>query len=376
MAAKPNLVKAIGNRVSTELNAPMTDSALSLTVADPTNASSAGGVVVIDYGITGKEEYVYVNAVSSNTFTVANDGRGLYGSAAVAHDQGATVYDIGVAAHINNLITAVLVEHDDGGKHTTIDSALVTSGNDVTSSNKAVDNHVDNFLNDAIVSANNLLLTSSVVIDSGGWVERQTLSPAYQAATTIRISSQDVTHLFPKGTKLRLKQGGSYKYFYVTASAFSTHTDLTITGGTDYTLTNAAITDFAIAYGVANGFPEWFTVATPTYGAGGSMTFTSVTTYSNKLRLVGNTATYTLYAVGATGGTASNEITATLPISASLAASSITPGAATVTEGTQVAGVSYISASSPTIVRVRRYDSANFGLGASRAISCSISYTI
>ena len=52
----------------------------------------------------------------------------------------------------------------------------------------------------------------------------------------------DANSRFSLGDKLRLKQGGSYKYFYIIDL---TSTVLTITGGTDYTLTNAIITDIA-----------------------------------------------------------------------------------------------------------------------------------
>lgn len=77
-----------------------------------------------------------------------------------------------------------------------------------------------------------------------GWKYAGTYGPAYQAATTIRFTSQDLTWLFEVRDKLRLKQGGAYKYFQVTGVTFSTHTDLTITGLGDYTLDNATITDF------------------------------------------------------------------------------------------------------------------------------------
>lgn len=65
----------------------------------------------------------------------------------------------------------------------------------------------------------------------------------YASSTTFTISG-DKTGNYQKGDKIRLKQGGSYKYFYITAVSYSApNTTVTITGGTDYTLANATITD-------------------------------------------------------------------------------------------------------------------------------------
>lgn len=88
---------------------------------------------------------------------------------------------------------------------------------------------------------------------SGSW--------SYASATTITVPS-GATSVYQKGDRIRLKQGGGYKYFYVTAVASTT---LTVSGGTDYTVANAAITD--AAYSRASlpfGFPSFFSY-TPTW---------------------------------------------------------------------------------------------------------------
>lgn len=76
-----------------------------------------------------------------------------------------------------------------------------------------------------------------------GWVNPE-ITPTYSSVSgqvgVITVPS-DATTLFEVGDKIRFKQGGGYKYFYVTAV---TSTSLSITGGSEYTLTNAAITDF------------------------------------------------------------------------------------------------------------------------------------
>src|SRR3990170_4526164 len=80
----------------------------------------------------------------------------------------------------------------------------------------------------------------------------------YVSATTFTVSG-DVTAQFRKGTKLKLTQTTA-KYFYVIGSSYGApNTTVTITGGTDYTLANAAITLPYYSYQEApQGFPDWF----------------------------------------------------------------------------------------------------------------------
>lgn len=66
---------------------------------------------------------------------------------------------------------------------------------------------------------------------------------------------------YQKGDKIRLKQGGSYKYFYVVDNP-NTNT-LVLCGGTDYVVANSAITDIYVSK-VHNpmGFPADFWLST------------------------------------------------------------------------------------------------------------------
>lgn len=79
----------------------------------------------------------------------------------------------------------------------------------------------------------------------------------YASATTFTVSG-DQTAIFAKGTKIKLTQT-TVKYFYVTASSYSSpNTTVAITGGSDYTLSNAAITNPAYSYASPPDFPGWF----------------------------------------------------------------------------------------------------------------------
>ena len=82
----------------------------------------------------------------------------------------------------------------------------------------------------------------------------------YASANTFTIEG-DYTALYKKGMKVRYKQGGSFKYGYVvTDSTYSSpDTTVTVTGGSDYLLTNSAITDNYLST-TENpiGFPKGF----------------------------------------------------------------------------------------------------------------------
>lgn len=79
-----------------------------------------------------------------------------------------------------------------------------------------------------------------------GWTEANetwTYASADDPTFTFTISG-DKTGKYTPGSRLRLKQAGAYKYFLVTAVSYSSpNTTVTIYGGTDYDLANAAITD-------------------------------------------------------------------------------------------------------------------------------------
>jgi hypothetical protein len=98
-------------------------------------------------------------------------------------------------------------------------------------------------------------------------------------ATTITVAS-GAASIYQKGDKLRFKQtAGTYVYMYVVSVA---DTVLTVTGGSDYTVANEAITVPAYSH-IENplGFPQWFNLTAPVWdvavyddGSGGQPTTT------------------------------------------------------------------------------------------------------
>jgi hypothetical protein len=107
-------------------------------------------------------------------------------------------------------------------------------------------------------------LETEALINMGGWVSANE-TWTYASATTITISG-DKSGKYQKGDKIKLTQT-TVKYFYIVNVVYSSpNTTLTITGGTSYTLTNAAISaNFYSKADNPQGFPGYFTYApTPT----------------------------------------------------------------------------------------------------------------
>lgn len=112
------------------------------------------------------------------------------------------------------------------------------------------------FLTLADATATQAALTT-IIPDSGGWLVGEAWT--YVSATSFSVAS-DVTAKYAKGDKIKLTQT-SVKYFYITnVSAFGAGiTTITVNGGSDYTLANAAITSpFYSKTATPNGFPDWF----------------------------------------------------------------------------------------------------------------------
>jgi hypothetical protein len=111
-----------------------------------------------------------------------------------------------------------------------------------------------------------------------GWINPNE-TWAYASANTITVPSGAVSR-YSKGDKIKLTQT-TVKYFYITAVA---DTLLTITGGNDYTLTNATITSNYYSHENSPiGFPSWFNF-TPAFTAGltvGNATRTGKFTINN-----------------------------------------------------------------------------------------------
>jgi len=104
-------------------------------------------------------------------------------------------------------------------------------------------------------------------IGSGGWIEVPDGSWTYASANTITVPS-GAALIYEVSDQLRAKQGVGYKFWDVIGVA---DTVLTVTGGSDYTVANATITDAAFSKGGGVGHPVWFDY-TPTGIAASNVT--------------------------------------------------------------------------------------------------------
>jgi len=86
----------------------------------------------------------------------------------------------------------------------------------------------------------------------------------YASATTFTVAG-DRTAKYQKGTRLKLTQTTT-KYFVCVGVSFAAGvTTVTVTGGSDYSLANAVISDPYYSYAVSpQGYPDWFAY-TPTF---------------------------------------------------------------------------------------------------------------
>jgi hypothetical protein len=203
------------------------------SVTGLTNGSVFVGV--IEPGTTNQQVFTGIVNTGGSSITGVVWTRG----ANVAHAAGVTVVDYVTGTAINLIVTGILKQHTQAGAHTGLTTdTLTTSGN-------------------ASVGGSATLATL-IPQAWDGWVY-DTHTWTYVSATSFKITGVNVTALFPTGTKIKLIQSGVTAYFYVTGATFSTDTTVTITGGSDYTLSNTTITSPAYSYATTpQGFPGWF----------------------------------------------------------------------------------------------------------------------
>jgi hypothetical protein len=116
--------------------------------------------------------------------------------------------------------------------------------------------------------------------------------------------------------------------------------------------------------GVA-GFPLNWNTWTPTYSCEAGMTFTGVTTNAARYIQIGKLVFYYISFSGTTGGTAKTYLAATPPVTP---ANAFAAGAGYAVDNGVICGAAVQV--STTNIYARRYDSANFTLGAGRSGVC------
>lgn len=105
----------------------------------------------------------------------------------------------------------------------------------------------------------------------------------------------------------------------------------------------------------------------PTYTAGGTMGWGSITTAYAEYLKIGRSYWYRVKATGTTSGSAHTDLMFTLPATPNEASTEEAGGVWTVSTGTIGGGIAFTTSSNRMIVR--KYDSSSWGIGASTGFS-------
>lgn len=171
--------------------------------------------------------------------------------------------DLSMATFVNNDVSpGAVVQASDHNEQGSRIAAVVNGGienaNIATNAGISGTKLANTSVSNAKLSDNSIVPEDKLASDSG-WRE-VTDAWSYDSPTTITVPS-DATTKYSIGDKIKLTQT-TVKYFYVVGVASTT---LTITGGTDYTLVNAAISDVSYSkVATPLDFPQWLNY-TPTW---------------------------------------------------------------------------------------------------------------
>jgi len=212
---------------------------------------------------TPSKKEAIVGTVSGSN--VINCQRGAEGTAQ-AHSAGAIVEILFTAKHWNDLIDNYKTQHNSDGTHSKIqglDNNQAITQKDNTGTARDILK---------LDSSNNLIIGGTGInkaifyVPFDGWIAANE-TWTYASATSFTVSG-DVTGKYQKGDKIKLTQSSTVKYFYITNVSYSApNTTITITGGSDYSLDNATITNNYYSKAEnPQGFPAYFNY-TPTWTA-------------------------------------------------------------------------------------------------------------
>ena len=277
------------------------DTVTTIPLSSSTNLPTGTAVsVVIDrVDANGTEtptlEETSIGIVSSTN--LVSCVRGEEGTAQ-AHDAGAVVEVLLTSNMWNDMVDWGVVEHSQLGVHTT---AAVTTL-------KASGVEINTGTEDGKIVTPKAIEDSKVLMSDktwDAWIEAGAMT--YASATTITVASGAAAK-FAVGDKIKLTQTTA-KYFYVVSIA---DTVLTVTGGSDYTVANAAITLPYYSHASSPiGFPSKFAyTATVTSGTG---TITTASAVSN-FKLIGRTVFLRSKITITTNGTGATDVRITYPI--------------------------------------------------------------
>jgi len=311
-------------------------------------------------------ESATVTYVSASSFTVSGDVTAIYTASRIVRFSDGTTGIVSSSSYSSPNTTINIVSGTVPSTLSYVDIAIQPKGG----TNQIVDVGTAQTIT-GVKTFSAAPVMSAGIASWDGWMPANE-TWTYASATSFTVSG-DVTAKYPKGTKIRLTQT-TPKYFYVIGTSYaSPNTTVTITGGSDYTLANAAVTDNRYSYAsTPQGFPDWFNW-TPTYSCSGSMTYTSVTTNVAKFKVIGSACFVEFGARGTTGGTADIYIMISPPI-IPVNLSFTIGGGAVIYDGGAMAGCWH--AQNSTQINFYKYNSSSWSLGPTKDIKANFFYSI
>lgn len=286
------------------IDASQTTGIILQSVAGVTDISKPGQICItysdpIDTGVAEWIDYTSING--SNELVGVTRGR--EGFSAHTHLQGATVAFVFSASHQNDIVdllngteTGIKVKtalYDVNGNEVIKTPATTSAVNEITVTNAATGDAVQVSATGDDTNIDLKLVpkgTGAIGVPSGtyesnvtddddipnkkyvddkfatdGWISASE-AWTYASASTITVPSGAASK-YTKGDKIKITQT-TVKYFYIIAVADTT---LTVTGGADYTVANAAITNNYYSHQITPvGFPLSFSLGTPTFTSTGT----------------------------------------------------------------------------------------------------------
>jgi hypothetical protein len=214
--------------------------------------------------------------------------------------------------------------------------------------------------------------------DLGGWVPANE-TWTYASATTFTISG-DKTDKYQKGDKIKLTQTTA-KYFYIIGVSYSNpNTTVTVTGGSDYSLANASITNpFYSKIENPQGFPGWFNYSTTISGTT-SMTWSTTTATGSAFCIKGKTCYFKFSHAGTVGGTVNPYLSCNVPVTAGSIEFNYAPvGVGDVygdSGATNQTLLGVWNSTSKTQILIYKHGTANFSSGSGRGVNLRGFYSI
>ena len=219
----------IDNNFVTTLNGSVTDSTTVINLhSTPSNATK--GYLTIDADDSALAEHIYFKSKGSGFVTCpATGGRGVGGSTAQAHDDGATVKMYILGEHLTEIIDNM------GGDASTTTKGIIEIA---TKAEAEAGTDTERAVTPEGAKAVAVQEAENEVNDQTGWEEKTTVIPTRASADdptyVLTFAGVDLTDKVSLGMKIKWTQNSTVRYGFVTKISFSTNTTLTLYGGTDY----------------------------------------------------------------------------------------------------------------------------------------------